>query len=404
MPVFDFRAVDREGRVVAGAREAADESALLRWLQSRELLPLRTRPHRPRAGAFAFLAGRETRLTGRIRALITRQLATLITAGLPLDHSLELLARLDAGSGQHAMLSRLLERVRGGDGLAAALAGESRRFPADYVALVRAGESGGFLPEVLVRLADALERGERLKEEIRSSLIYPAILVVAALGSILLLVTVVVPSFAPLFADAGRTLPLATRIVVQLAEIVRLAAPPAGLALLLAVLAYRRLPADAPARRRVGGALLQLPIIGPLLIKIAIARYARTLSLLLGGGVPLLGSLALAGAVVGNSALQSRLLPVQDAVRSGQRLGASFADDPLLPRLLPELVGVGEETGSLAAMLGKIGEILEEESRRTIDRLLALLTPAVTLAMGLVVAGVLAALFSAILSINELAL
>src|SRR4051812_45440385 len=139
MTLFDYKAVDRAGRVVAGEREAADEPAMLRWLQERELLPIRTAPHRPGWREFARFARGSGPLTGRARALLTRQLATLIAAGLPLDHSLELLARLDAGGGHDALLSRILDRVRGGEGLGTALRAEgATSFPGDYVALVRA--------------------------------------------------------------------------------------------------------------------------------------------------------------------------------------------------------------------------------------------------------------------------
>lgn len=403
MPTFVYRAVNRGGQVIRGERDAADEAAMIAWLQAQQFLPVRLGVRRNRLGGWR-LGGRGRPLGARARALLARELATLLDAELTLDQALSLLQRLDPAGSASALVGRVLARVESGSGFAAALAAEPASFDAAYVALVRAGETSGALPQILARLADALERSRKLREQIRSGLVYPMVLVVGAIASVLVLLTVVVPSFAPLFADAGRSLPPATRAVMAAADAIELGGPAALAAILLVALGYRRLPADSPWRLAMHRRLIGLPLVGPLLLKIDLGRYARTLAILLANGVPLVSALDLARATVRNRALAAALLPLGQAVRSGGRLAAALLARPELPRLFGELVGVGEETGRLPPMLDTLAESYEDDVARGSERLLALLTPAITLVLGGVVAGVLAAMLSAVLAINDLAL
>lgn len=402
MTVYRYRAADRDGNLTAGEREAESRDAVVRWLQERRLVPLAVETGAAAAAATTTVKSVAHLPPARHLAFL-RKLATLIEAELPLEEALSLIASLDGDAREKTVVNGLLDRLRSGEPLSAAMAALGC-FPADQVALVKAGEAGGSLGVALVRLAAALERSHALRERVRSALIYPAILAAAAVGSVVLMMTVVVPAFEPMFADAGRTPPPATRFLLDLAAAMRVWTAP-GLALLgalwLLFARVRRLPAAAA---RLDGWLLRLPVVGELAARLEAARFARTLGTLLSNGAPLLVGLELAQGALTNRRLAATAADAAEHLRAGGRLGERLLADPCWPRLSAELTRVGEETGRLPAMLLRTADILEEESGRALERLVALITPAVTLTMGAVVAGVVLALLSAVLAVNDAAI
>lgn len=402
MTLYRYRAVRRTGESVTGEREAASAAAVLDWLKAQDLLPLRAEPATGRSAGGVGRSG--AALKGRRRALFTREMATLLGAGLQLDHALAMMRRLGGAPAEVALLTRIQERVQGGAAFGEALAAEPASFPPDYVAVVRAGEVGGALGAVLDRLADGLERAAEMRERLVSSLIYPAILVVAAMASIAILLLVVIPAFAPLFADAGRAMPPATQALLDIADATKVFGPFALLGLVIGGVGFGRLPRGHAARRAVDAVLLRVPVAASLITKLETARFARTLGTLVANGVPLLSALGLARATIASAPMADGIDRVAQAVRDGARLGDALAGERYWPRLAGELIRVGEETGRLPAMLLKLADIHQDETNRAFDRLLALVTPTVTLLLGLVVAGVLAALLQAILGVNDLAL
>ncbi|MGQ9372088.1 type II secretion system F family protein [Azospirillum sp. ST 5-10] len=400
--LFRYTAATRDGELRHGERAAAGRDAVVRWLQEQGLVPLTVEAGAAPAAPARPGPPRRPLKPARHLALV-RELATLLDAELPLEEALALVAGLSADAREKALVAGVLAALRGGRPLSAALA-DSGAFPADQVALVRAGEASGALAAVMGNLARALERAHALRERVRSALIYPTILAAAAIGSVVLLLTVVVPSFEPLFADTGRALPPATRLLLDLSAAVEAGALPALAALALAALGIaraRRAPATAAA---LDGWALRLPLVGGLIGRIEAARFARTLGTLLGNGVALLPALELAATAVANRHLAAAVAAAAEHLRGGGRLGERLLATPGWPRLAGELVRVGEETGRLPAMLLRAADLLEEESGRTMDRLVALITPAVTLVLGGVVAGVVVALLSAVLAVNEVAL
>lgn len=395
---FHYRALDRAGSLVTGEKSAESEAAVLDWLKSRDLVPLGAK----RAAA----EGRfRLTLTGGLsaarRAVLTRELAVLLEAGLTLDQALSLLQR-SARSSEAQLLERILTRVQGGEALSGALKAEN--FPADYQAMVRAGEASGSLPVVLDRLAGQLERAHRLRASVQGQLIYPAILTLAAIGSVIVLMTVVVPAFQPLFAEAGRELPPITRAMIALAGGARIGGPLLALVLLGSALFLSRLERTHPLRRALAGLVLRLPILGALFIRLDASRFCRTLGTLVGNGVPLVAALGLARATLSNVTLAESIDRVADGVRRGQTIHRCLRGEASWPPLLPELCQVGEETGRLSGMMLKLADMLDEEAGQRLERLVTLLTPAITLLLGMLVAGVLAGLLQTILSVNELAM
>lgn len=398
MPTFRYKALRRTGELVAGQRDAGGVAEVERWLGAQDLIPLET------AAAGGVRRGRGGgRLTAERRAVLTRELATLLGAGLRLDDALALMVRLAGNAGDAARLDRVLQRIRHGSPFAEALAGEGTAFPPDYVALVRAGEHGGALPEVLARLAETLRRSRTLRRRVVSSLIYPIILVVVAIAAVAVLLLVVVPAFEPMFADTGRDLPPATRFLVDLAGGLRMGLLPGLLLLAALALGWHRLPAGAAPKRAWRGLLLRTPLLGALLVRLDTTRFARTLATLIGNGLPLLAALGLARDALHSPELAETIRKAQEELRGGRLLGDQLMAQRLWPPLMGELIRVGEETGRLPQMLAEVAEIFDEEAVQTLERLTALITPVVTLVLGLVVSGILAALLSAVLAINDLA-
>jgi general secretion pathway protein F len=405
MSTFRYKAVDSAGKVVEGEMEAGSQSVVITRLHDLGHLPIRAEEVSKGAGP-AWLtrdlfAARP--VSRKSVALITRELATLLGAGVPLDRSLEILVGLAQKENVRKLLARVLDAVRGGASLADAMAAQGGTFPPDYSSMVRAGEAGGALEVVLARLADFLEKTQAVSESVRSALIYPAILVGMAGLSLVVLLTVVVPEFKPLFEDAGEALPAATRVVVTIGEALGRTWWVIALALVFLVWGLRLLLANPAFRYRWDELILRLPLFGDLVSKIQIARFSRTLATLLENGVALLGALFIVKDTLGNTALARAVEKVAAGLKEGQGIAEPLAAAGVFPDLAVQLVRVGEETGQLEDMLHKVADIYDREVQRTIQRLLALLVPILTIGLGLLIAGIIASVLIAFLSVNELA-
>lgn len=404
MTLFRYKAVATSGETVEGEMEAPNQAAVVERLQGLGHLPIRAEAiSTGKAGSLLQrdLFARRT-ASRRDVAVMTRELATLVQAGLPLDRSLEILMELSGEGVVARLIEGILERVRSGASLADAMAGQDGVFPRFYLSMIQAGEAGGTLDVVLARLSDFMERAHATQASVRSALIYPVILLVMAILAIVILLSVVVPQFRPMFDDAGAALPVSTQIVVGLGDAFEaywwLMAIVA--ALLGAVLRWQ-LKRDA-FRHRWDRALLALPLLGDLIVKVEVARFARTLGTLVGNGVSLLGALSLATNTVGNAALAHELREVADSVKQGRNLTEPLMKSGLFPKLAIHLTRVGEETGQLESMLLKVAEIYDKEVERAIERMLALLVPALTIVLGLVIAGIIGSIMAAILSVYQL--
>jgi general secretion pathway protein F len=344
------------------------------------------------------------RVSRRDVAIMTRELATLLEAGLTLDQSLKLLIDLAEGEALEGLLSDLLERIQGGSSLADALAQHEALFPRVYVSMVRAGETGGALREVLGRLARYLDEAEALREQVKSALVYPILLLILAGLSIVVLLTIVLPQFTPLFEGAGAELPWLTRAVILTGEGVQRYGWLLLLAALGAVWLVRR-QLRRPARRaQIDRWLLRLPLVGELLAKIDTARFARALGTLLANGVPPLTALAIVQDALANATLRRALGDAAAVMKEGGGLAAPLARAGVFPRLAVHLLGVGEESGQLDPMLLKIAEVFDRDVRSTIERLMTLLVPALTIVLGLIIAVIITAVLMAILSAYDLRL
>jgi general secretion pathway protein F len=411
MARFHFRAVTGKGDTIEGEIEAASQEAVIEQLRRRQQLPLAVEP----AGSAAARAGsgslgawlnqplfQKRRLGPAEVAVITRELATLLNAGLTVDQSLRFLLDVAEGEATRRLLADLLEQVQGGTTLADALASHEETFSTADVSLVRAGEAGGALNDVLARLAEYLDRAEQLAQQVRSALVYPIMLLVMAAISVLILLTVVVPQFTPMFESAGAELPFLTRLVVGLGEAAKNYWWLALLVVLALVLVVRAQLRNPVSRARIDGMALKLPILGDLLAKIDTARLARTLGTLLANGVALPTALGIARQTLGNAVLRETVENTLAAVREGKGVAGPLAQAGVFPKLAVHLLAVGEKSGQIEAMLLKIAEIFDQEVKATVERAMTLLVPLLTIGVGLVIATIIGAILSAILSAYQL--
>jgi len=386
MRLWRYQAIDPRGERVDGQIQAASREEVALRLQEQGLLPVEAAP--------AQQAGRTTGRMWRSRPAplnaaqqvqFTRQLATLLGAGQPLDRALGLLLELPEGAAGRRALAEVRDAVRGGASLSVALEGQHGLFSPLYLSMVRAGEAGGHLDDALRQLGEYLERSRQLRGRVVNALIYPIILLLVVGGALGFLLGYVVPEFASIYASLDAEIGGFTRLVLSVGEWVR-AAWWLMLAALLLVLWWLERRLRAPEWRvRVDGWLLRQRGIGPLLARLDSARLARTLGTLLSNGVALLSALEMALAVLGNRVLRGELEAAMVAVRDGQRLSAALASGGSFPQLLVQMVQVGEESGALDAMLLNIADSFEYDTGQALDRLLAALTPALTVALAVVV-------------------
>ena len=406
MPSFRWSAINGGGDVARGVMEAPDRSAVVEKLQRQGQIVLRADPADGRGGWAELLQielGRTRGLDKAALGELTRELAIMLAAGQDLDRALRFVVENTRNARARAVLGNVRDKVRGGSSLAAALSGEPRSFSKLYIGLVRAGEAGGTLPATLDRLATLLERERSLSANLRSAMIYPALLILAAIGSIVLLLDYVLPQFAPIFEQAGAQLPAATRALMTLGTVVGVATPWLLVALLAGGFIGRQLLLRPAYRLRLDRLLLRLPIVGGLMRETLAARLTRTLGSLLQNGVPLIQALGIVKDALGNLAAAAAIEAATVGAKGGAGLARPLAAAGLFPARTIHLLQLGEEAAQLATMALKAADIHDEQARLMVQRLVALAVPMITIVMGLAVAGIVSALLTAMLSLNDLA-
>lgn len=403
---FRWSAINSGGDVVHGTVEAPDRQTLVDRLQRQGQVVLRAEPVGGRGSLADLLRleiGGGRRLDRATLGEVTRELAIMLGAGQDLDRALRFVVENLANERARAILGEVRDKVRAGSSLAAALAAEPRSFSRLYIGMVRAGEAGGALAATLERLATLLERERSLTSNLRSAMIYPAVLLAAAIGSLLLLLEYVLPQFAPIFEQAGAQLPAATRALMAVGGALGVIGPYLLLALLAIGLGARRALAVPGVRLQADTLLLRVPVVGGLVRETLAARLTRTLGTLLQNGMPLIAALGIAKEALGNMAAAQAVEAAAAKAKSGAGLAGPLGEAGVFPARTIHLLQLGEEAAQLAPMALKAAEIHEEQARLMVQRLVALAVPVITIAMGLAVAGIIGALLSAMLSLNDLA-
>ncbi len=404
MPAYIYKATTLEGKMVEGAMDAADNGAVAIKLQDMGLLPIKVEP-----------ATRKTALTREIQwpwkrkrvrrkdlLIFTQELHTLVKAGFPLDRSLAVLGQLAETQALADVVQDVLKEVKGGKSFSEGLAKYPEVFPKVYVNMVKAGEMGGVLEEILSRLVSYLETSEDLRSYIVGAMIYPALLSVVGLSSVTILTLFVVPRFASIFQDMGVPLPLPMAILKGLSDFV------AGywwlvLASVILVGYYlKKHRASTEGRLQWDRWLLRLPLVGPVLRKVEVARFARTLGTLLHGGVPLLQGMTIVREIISNQGIATAIDPIRNGIKKGEGIALPIKQSGVFPPLAMHLIEVGEESGKLDAMLVQVAETYDTEVRNGIKNLIAFFEPAMILVMGIVIGTIVVSMLLAIFSINDI--
>lgn len=402
MAEFFYKATTLDGKLLEGSLEADDERAVNLRLQQMGYLPVRIGTAAPATTkALTLPFGKGSRVRQKHVLLFTQELSTLLKSGSPLDRSLTLLIELSESPAMKAVVQQLLKDIKGGKSFSEALAQHPKVFSKLYVNMVRAGEMGGFLNEVCERLAQFLEASEALRTTLINAMIYPALLTLVGIASIVILMSFVIPKFTQIFQDMGRALPLPTVILMN----VSYATTHYGWVLLLLLAAifffWRQALATPSGRLSWDRWILRWPVLGDLLLKIEVARFTRTMGTLLHSAVPMMQALNVVSEIVGNRAIASKLETVASGIKKGEGVAKPIEQAQMFPPLMVHLLEVGEETGKLDGMMLQIADIYDGEVRATMKNLLALLEPSIILVMGLIVGMIVLSILSAILSINE---
>jgi general secretion pathway protein F len=402
--MFRYVAVEPSGRLARGVMEAPTEAAVIERLRRQGSLPVRAEPDR--GGRVSGLLSVEFGRRGLSRQQVsdlTRELATMLGAGQDLDRTLRFLGETAPNARVRVVVEQLRATVRDGGSLAAALMQHPGTFPPLYVGLVRAGEAGGQLAPALEQLAELLEKQRRLAATVTSALIYPSILLLAAVGSIGLLLTQVLPQFVPLFEQSGAALPRPTQLMIDAGGLVSAYGLWALLALAALGLVARAALRRPGPRLAVDRLVLRLPLFGGLAREVLAARLTRTLGTLLINGVPLITALGIARGVLGNTAGEAAIERAALSAKGGAGLSGALAASGVLPVRTVHLLRLGEETAQLGPMALRAAEIHEEATRIGVQRMVALLVPGITIVMGAAVAGIVSSLLLAMLGLNDLA-
>jgi general secretion pathway protein F len=406
MPIYRYKAVTAAGQLATGEIDAANEAEIVDRLRDQGLMPMQIGVA---SGAVVAKGTRQRRRLFESKSVtrdqvigLTRELATLLNAGLPLDRALEMLIGLALSPPVAALLQGLRDDVRGGKALSQALDARREVFSRFYVNIVRAGEAGGALGLVLARLAETMERNKELRENVKSALIYPTILIGVAAVSVVVLLIFVVPQFEQTFAQAGKALPLPTAVVVALGGFFRRWWWAVLIGIVAAVWLFRRTLQRPAVRRRWDARVLRLPLVGDLVTKVEVARFARTLATLLRNGVTLLSGLAIVKDTLGNGVLAAALDGVVVRLREGKGFGRPLAETGLYPRLASQLILVGEESGRLEEMLGRVADIYDREVQLAIKRFLAILEPALILTLAVAIGGIVFSILLGVMGMSEL--
>ncbi|MCK9605651.1 MAG: type II secretion system F family protein [Methylomonas sp.] len=404
MPLFSYKVVNNQGLTEEGVRDAKDEQTLLLELQNQGLIPIRIEPAKDKTFLGFRLKSAAVRLSNKEIGMLTGELATLLESGLPLDRSLTILLQLTEDNPKlNKLVTNVLEKVKAGKALADALESQSGVFSKFYLNMIRAGEMGGNLGGVLQRLGEYMERSQELKDTVSTALIYPAILLVMSLASLFVMLTFVVPQFKEMFDSAGQSLPVPTQIVVGLAEFLQSYWWLLLLLVLGAVQFMKSQLSNPVSKKDWDRRFLNAPLFGEIIINLETANFSRTFGTLLGNGVSILKSLGIVRETVTNGVLEDLLADAEEQLKQGRTMSEALSKQNLFPKLAVQMIKMGEETGKLEEMLMRIAVIYDKQLKTTIQRMLALLEPALIISLGLMIAGIIVSILLAILSVNDLA-
>ncbi|MDD5087188.1 MAG: type II secretion system F family protein [bacterium] len=389
MPVFVYQGRTSGARSVTGEIDARDKQDAISKLRQRRIVvaDVRTKPRDLAVG------GLQRRVGVKDLKIFARLFGTMVNAGLPIDMCLQILAEQTKNVVFKKAILDVHNSVSGGASLADALSKHKKVFDGLFVHMVEAGEAGGALAMVFQRLASYLEKADALKRKVKGAMIYPTVIACVAIGATIFMLIKVIPVFAKMFHDLGAELPAPTRIVMAISEILQRTFLP-GLGILIVLLfIFRRWHRTERGKMAVDRFLLKMPVIGGVIRKTAIARFSRTLGVLISSGVPILHALDITAKTSGNMVIQQAIERVRKSISEGKNITVPLGESGVFPSMVVQLVAVGEQTGRLAEMLGKIADFYDEEVDAAVSAMTSLIEPVVIVLMGGVIGGMLIAMY-----------
>ena len=395
MATFAYSGRTRAGQTISGERVAETMDAAVAALRREQVLVTRIIAAKTKGAAQE--KAQEGRLDRKVKsknlAVFTRQFSVMIDAGLPLVQCLDILGTQEPDRNFAAVILQTRAEVEGGASLADAMRKHPKTFDHLYTNMIAAGEAGGILDTILKRLATYIEKAVKLAGQVKSAMIYPAAVIVIASLVVGVILWKVIPTFAQMFAGMGADLPLPTRIVIAASNNLVFYFPIAVVAAAIGSFAFVRYYATYSGRRVVDAMLLRLPIVGLVLRKIAVARFCRTLATLISSGVPILDGLEITAKTSGNAIVEDAVMTTRKSIERGETISAPLKETTVFPAMVTQMIGVGEATGALDTMLAKIADFYEEEVDTAVAGLLTLLEPVMIAVLGVVVGGIVIAMY-----------
>ncbi|MFH0933261.1 MAG: type II secretion system F family protein [Nitrospirota bacterium] len=395
MAIFSYRATTLDGTITEGVIEAADERAAIGILKNTGIIPLKVAS--PKEGIKRRLTLRSSK--GDL-LIFTTELSALLSAGLPLDRSLNILSEISESKEMKDIVQSILKSIREGSSFSDALARHPKVFPRLYVNMIKAGEAGGVLDVVLDKLSEFLESSKELKEHIVSAMIYPAILTVAGGTSIIILLTYVLPKFSTIFAELGGSLPLSTKVILTFSNGMKSYWWVVLLSIITGWIIFKNYIKSDTGKYRWDA--FKLKVMAEVIRKLETARFCRTLGTLLKSGVPLLQALTNAKDVISNRVIASAIDSVLKGAKEGKGIAVPLSDANVFPPLALSMIKVGEETGQLDSMLMKVASTYEKSLKVAVKRFVSLFEPVVILGMGLIIGFIVISMLTAIFSMTDL--
>jgi type IV pilus assembly protein PilC len=399
---YTYRVRTKEGRIVTGTMEADGEGAVAGRLRAQGFIPVQISKE-AKVSAKTELHIFPQRVKLKDLAVFSRQFATMINSGLSLLRALNILSEQTENPLLAKTIGTLRDDVEKGSSLSASMSKHPKVFSTLFVAMVRAGETGGQLDTVLMRVADNYEADYRLRQKVKSAMTYPIVVAGIAILLVTIMLLFVVPTFANMFTGLGGTLPLPTKILLTLSQQAKILVPLFAILAIVSFIVYKRLRAsNADARLRFDKAKLRIPIFGDLFQKVAVSRFTRTLALLLRAGVPVLQALDIVAESTGNEVLARAAADVKESVRSGETMSSPLAKHKVFPPMVVQMIAVGEDTGALDAMLDKISDFYDQEVESTTEQLTSLIEPIMIAVLGGIVGAMVIALYMPMFKIFDL--
>jgi type IV pilus assembly protein PilC len=400
MPIYQWKARTRQGTLKKGEIEAVNDQAVMAQLRGQMLMPVSVKEKAK--DVTEFLKFFKQGIKVRELVIFTRQFATMIDAGLPLVQCLDILAEQNPNKRFKEIIRQVRQDVEQGSTFAEALRKHPKPFDALYVNLVQAGEIGGILDTILNRLAVYLEKADALARKVKGAMVYPTTVLVVAIGVVVLMLVKVIPTFAKMFEDFGGELPAPTQMVITISNFMQhwvwLAMIVIATALYSFFYARRK---NLRFRRATDAFFLKMIIFGPLLQKVAVARFTRTLGTMIASGVPILDGLEIVARTAGNVVIEEALMDVRSAISEGKTIAEPLQESGVFPGMVVQMIAVGEETGAMESMLSKIADFYDEEVDAAVEALTAMLEPMMMVFLGGTVGGLLIAMYLPIFKIAE---